>query len=235
MSAEELKQLVATVEEALRIIEKPLREQLERLDKIIPRGVVDPRRWITVHQPELLEDKKLVAALEIWETLGGKQYRRKALRKKSNITYAVTFEGSVEVFEEIIQTYIVDYEYSRYLINMGKSLLEDLEYAYSSRAELHLTSNSLGMVIKGFTNLMEEFPDIAKDDPEEATKFLSVITSFLKSKVQVRKSVTVPTLKEDGTLEFKFEHTESETDMVSVLEGQLKKSKLREALKERGS
>jgi phage host-nuclease inhibitor protein Gam len=224
---DELKTLITSIQNMLKEVEKPVEEQLHRLqNEILPKDkfIVDCKKWITIHRSELLKDGKLMAAIDIWELLCGKKWHKKLLRKSSSVDYWMTLTTKeLSVCKNILQLWIIDYSISRWQINQAKSLVHEWEY-YDGDREVYMSSRDVSLIISGIFIGIAETLEMLKNkdemfDDQEFKDLLEFAISFLNKKAKQRIHRTKRTITEDGILEHDYS---TETHEVE-LKGEIKR------------
>jgi len=203
-----------------------LERGLEKLKGIVPeRGVVDPERWLKVHRPELLKDADVATCMAVWKLQDKGKTVRKFLRKKSRVSYKITFDREEAItLQRLLQDAVINYETNYFYINMAKGIIKDyFDYAIFEENVLHLSSAHLGMIFKAFTVYLSDMMTAEYIDEEDKLAVLKLLKSVLTKKMIKHRSVTIPSLNEDGTVgEFKFDREKVETSVAKFVKGKIK-------------
>jgi len=216
---EDVRVLVDSVVKCLEEIQKPLEKQMERLDKILPKGegIVDPLKWIKVHKPELLKDEKLISSIELHDVLGGKKWRKNLLRRKTRTDYTVTFtrEDFIAV-KRILEEFVVDYDWSLFEVNKAKALLKEWDYYYDE-SKVYFRAREGSTIIRGIIHCLEEVLHEKSDyDDEDKLLFVKFTLSFLNKTASRSRHITRRFITEDGKLRHKFETLKDEVKLIDV-------------------
>jgi hypothetical protein len=236
----EIKDLINSVVSGLESIKKPVERELKRLNKIIQEEqnktdnysiVVDYKKWIKHYRPDLLKDKKIMSALDVFELLGAYESRKKKLlRKKTVKQYLVylTYEELSKI-KEMVEEYIVGWSTSLFEINMGKSILKEFEYKYGDN-ETWFSSKELSLILKGIMIGITEILDDYTRKPgeyyseEDIKEYLLFVKSMIEKRIKVTSRTYWLEIRDDGTGKTKRNIVRKE---VGLLEEFTKTSKLK--------
>jgi len=201
--------------ETAKMLSSLIEKGLEKLKGAVPeKGVVDPEKWITVHKPELLQDKEIVACLKTWEVMGGKKDVKKFLKRKVRRDYKIWFSRKDVIIDAIGPNV--------FFINIAKSMVKELEYHHAD-SDFWLNSKEISVIFTAFTNFVSEILTDEVYEVDYKIEMMEFLKNFLEKKMLRRKSISAPSLNEDGTVgEFKYEKSEKEMSMIEFLKGKYK-------------
>ena len=221
----ELKEL----KKGAKVVSGLLESGLKKL-KVIPKGVVDPEKWLKVHKPKLLKDPDVESCILTWKVMGGQKDVKNWLRKRTKIRYEITFSPKkANTLKTLLQDTIIDYDYNRFNVNMAKGLLHEyFQYTLRDEVRMYISSRELTMIVKAFTTFITEFmteeEEVYKPEQETIVAVLELLSSFLKKNVIRYRSTYIRVLNEDGTMgEGKFDKAKDVVSVMDVIKSEILK------------
>lgn len=202
VTAGEAQQVLGTVVDAFRAFTDEVEPYIKRGGQKVReawsgdgRLVVDPRLWLPVHRPDLLEDKDVKIYISMCSGDFDK-YVKKIKRRSTRKIYK--FDPTLEekgLLQELLET--GEYNLWDFQLNICKSLQKEY-FEYRWMDKWALVSNEMVVLRKCISNYIEETSDKRLFTPEQQEKELSRIFKFLHREVEIEKTTRRVQVTEDG-------------------------------------